>query len=150
MAAIRTLLNPLPTGDEEVSSTKDTIKQLSPTAPTFSRNFNAVVHSRKKQKVCKDAAVFTRGPIRGECRYPPYEFEDDALAASHRQFELYPMGEIADFPRHIPYNSEKKSFLEKTGRGCLEGKSATSKQNQRRSSDTPKSFSIGSKSLAMI
>lgn len=28
---------------------------------------------------------------------------------------------IVEYPRHIPYNSEKKSFLEKTGRESFEG-----------------------------
>ncbi|KAM5438470.1 hypothetical protein MferCBS31731_005047 [Microsporum ferrugineum] len=35
-------------------------------------------------------------------------------------FEIHPMGHITEFPRHIPYNSEKKSFLEKTGRESFE------------------------------
>ncbi|KAN0087393.1 Transcription regulator HTH, APSES-type DNA-binding domain containing protein [Elaphomyces granulatus] len=30
------------------------------------------------------------------------------------------MGQISHYPRHIPYNSEKKSFLEKTGRESFE------------------------------
>lgn len=33
------------------------------------------------------------------------------------------MGHIAEYPRHIPYNSEKKTFQEKTGRESFEGNS---------------------------
>lgn len=76
---------------------------------------------RKKPKLTKDAAVFQHGPIRGECRFPPDEYQDDLLAAYHQQFEVSPFGEIADYPRHIPYNSEKKRFQQLTGRECLEG-----------------------------
>jgi hypothetical protein len=85
------------------------------------REFTPSSHARKKQKVSKDAAIFMRGTIRGECRYPPDEFRDDVLEAHHQQYEIFPMGDIAKYPRHIPYNSEKKNFLDKTGRECFEG-----------------------------
>jgi len=79
---------------------------------------------RKKAKLTKDAPVFNPGPVRDECRFPPDESQGEKLAAYHQQFEVSPFGEIADYPRHIPYNSEKKDFLDKTGREYLEGKSA--------------------------
>lgn len=31
------------------------------------------------------------------------------------------MGKIGEYCRHIPYNSEKKGFLERTGRESFEG-----------------------------
>ncbi|EHK99412.1 hypothetical protein M7I_4708 [Glarea lozoyensis 74030] len=40
--------------------------------------------------------------------------------AEIEKFRIYPMGTIEKFCRHIPYNSEKKSFLEKTGRESIE------------------------------
>ena len=80
----------------------------------------------QKLKLSKDSAVFTRGPIRGECRYPPDEFRDELLAAQHQQFEVYPMGDISQYPRHIPYNSEKKTFLDRTAREYFEGIKAAS------------------------
>ena len=70
----------------------------------------------------KDAPVFEKGDVRGELRYPPYEEQDEELARWHRKFQIHPMGEISHYPRHIPYNSEKKSFLEKTGRESFEGR----------------------------
>jgi hypothetical protein len=33
------------------------------------------------------------------------------------------MGDIAEYARHIPYNSDKKSFQERTGRESFEGES---------------------------
>ncbi|MCJ1294510.1 hypothetical protein MMC34_006068 [Xylographa carneopallida] len=68
----------------------------------------------------KDAAIFARGKVQGEVRYPPCEAQDEKLAAEHRRFSVYPMGQISEYRRHIPYNSEKKTFLAKTGRGAFE------------------------------
>lgn len=77
----------------------------------------------KRQKIPKDAPVFAEGTkIVGHLNYPPYEAGDDArLAEQHRRFQIFPMGEIRrKGARHIPYNSDKKDFLEKTGREAFE------------------------------
>ena len=71
----------------------------------------------------KDAAIFAKGKVQGEIRYPPCELQNKEVAAEHKKFQVYPMGHIAEYRRHIPYNSEKKSFLEKTGRESFEGES---------------------------
>lgn len=110
MASIESLLNPLP----DLGITRRS--SIIPSRPLVS---SASRH--KKQKAAKDAPVFLRGKIRGELRYPPCEERDETLAKHHRDFRIHPMGEIAEFPRHIPYNSEKKSFQEKTGRESFEG-----------------------------
>ncbi|CAP97359.1 Pc22g00710 [Penicillium rubens Wisconsin 54-1255] len=70
----------------------------------------------KRQKMAKDAPVFRRGKIQGECRYPPCEERDAELEKAHRELSLRPFGNIADYPRQIPYASDKKTFQEKTGR----------------------------------
>jgi hypothetical protein len=111
MANIRALLNPM-----------SERRLLVPRTPTQSPTVMSSPGSpRKKVKSTKDAPVFQHGPIRGECRFPPDEFQNVELAAYHQQFEITPFGEIADYPRHIPYNSEKKTFLERTNREYLEG-----------------------------
>lgn len=69
----------------------------------------------------KDAAIFAKGKAEGEIRYCPCEIQDAETAKQHATFQVYPIGHIAEYPRHIPYNSEKKSFLEKTGRESFEG-----------------------------
>ena len=122
MAAIGSLLNPLEDNSDidssnEVSSVDDYVSSVADEAEmTFgSRTI------RKKQKLIKDAAVFKSGLIRGECRYPPFEDHDDLLAEQHESFRLHPAGEIHKYPRHIPYNSGKKLFYEKTGRESFEG-----------------------------
>jgi hypothetical protein len=126
MPTIRSLLNPAHDG-EAYDSNNDTDKAEvsgvdslnSPTSEVHGAGSDS--RNRKKQKLCKDAAVFKPGAIRGECRYPPDEYQDKLLEAKHQMFEVYPMGDIATFPRHIPYSSEKKLFWEKTGRESFEG-----------------------------
>ncbi|KAK2749406.1 hypothetical protein FQN57_006338 [Myotisia sp. PD_48] len=114
MASIASLLNPEP----EVLV--QGYKLLAPCANRNPRVVPSVPPREKKQKVSKDAPIFTRGIPRGQVRYPPCEYQDERLAAEHRLFKIHPMGQITEFPRHIPYNSEKKSFLEKTGRESFE------------------------------
>lgn len=118
MASIASLLNPEPEGapkrrHQQIPSPRSSNREREQISPPPPR--------QKKQKICKDAAVFTKGRPRGEIRYPPCEYQDPDLAAAHREFRIHPMGDIMDYPRHIPYNSEKKSFLEKTGRESFEG-----------------------------
>lgn len=112
MASIESLLNPAPE-----------LARLSLPSPTLSSSTESPTPSRqKKQKLTKDAAIFTRGKIRGELRYPPCEDRDEELTKLHREFQIHPLGSIAEYPRHIPYNSDKKTFQERTGRESFEGK----------------------------
>ncbi|KAK4943546.1 hypothetical protein LTR10_016840 [Elasticomyces elasticus] len=126
MAKIRSLLNPMMDDcsyDSNADSNDEIVTQSSQTSTETARQEKGNGHDkpmRKKQKVCKDAAVFKADTIRGECRYPPHEEQDDMLAAKHQMYEVYPVGEIIAYPRHIPYNSGKKLFWEKTGRESFE------------------------------
>ncbi|PGH23607.1 hypothetical protein AJ80_02388 [Polytolypa hystricis UAMH7299] len=115
MSSIASLLNPEP-------PKQDRLHHLpSPCSSRYVRDYHSPPPPRqKKQKISKDAAVFTRGKIRGELRYPPCEYQIKELAEAHKALQIHPMGHITEFPRHIPYNSEKKSFLEKTGRESFE------------------------------
>jgi hypothetical protein len=82
----------------------------------------------KRQKVAKDAPVFSEGnKIVGFVNYPPHEAgESRELRVEHERFQVYPLGEIyKKGVRHIPYNSDKKDFLDKTGRDAFESKSST-------------------------
>jgi hypothetical protein len=72
----------------------------------------------------KDGAVFAKGKIKGEVNFPPFERLDAETIREVEKFQVYPLGKIQEFSRHIPYNSEKKSFLEKTGRESFEGKTS--------------------------
>ena len=115
MVSISSLLNPLPPLFQEY-------RQLP--SPCSSRNTTTPsprLPPLKKQKMSKDAAIFAKGKIKGEIRYRPCEDRDAEIEVEHKRFQIYPMGHIADFCRHIPYNSEKKAFSEKTGRESFEG-----------------------------
>ncbi|KAL2858481.1 hypothetical protein BJY01DRAFT_241813 [Aspergillus pseudoustus] len=70
--------------------------------------------------MAKDAPIFTRGRPKGEVRYTPHEERSDFLAKQHKEFRIHPFGDIAAYPRHIPYNSDKKTFQELTGRESFE------------------------------
>ncbi len=69
----------------------------------------------------KDGAVFVKGKIKGEVNFPPFERLDEETMRDVEKFQVHPLGKITEYSRHIPYNSEKKSFLEKTGRESFEG-----------------------------
>ncbi len=78
----------------------------------------------KRQKLAKDAPIFAEGTkIVGYVNYPPYEAGNDRnLQVRHREFRIFPLDEISKKGvRHIPYASDKKDFLEKTGRDAFEG-----------------------------
>jgi hypothetical protein len=75
----------------------------------------------KKPKMTKDGAVFAKGKIKGEVNYPPFERLNEESMEEVQKFQVYPLGKIQEYCRHIPYNSEKKSFLERTGRESFEG-----------------------------
>ncbi|KAB8301349.1 hypothetical protein EYC80_003230 [Monilinia laxa] len=76
--------------------------------------------SIKKQKMSKDGAVFAKGKIKGDVNFPPFEHLSEETMREVQRFRVYPLGKIQDYCRHIPYNSEKKNFLEKTGRESFE------------------------------
>lgn len=76
-----------------------------------------------KQKVPKDAAVFTKGKPKGTVNFQPHERFNEPSLREARKFQVFPLGKIQDYCRHIPYNSGKKDFFEKTGRESFEGNS---------------------------
>ncbi|KAF3360116.1 hypothetical protein VdG1_01806 [Verticillium dahliae VDG1] len=57
-----------------------------------------------------------RGPI----NYWPYQDVDDVARRAVEKFQVTPFGQIHNCCAHIPYNSGKKDFYEKTGRESFE------------------------------
>ncbi|KAH8689413.1 transcription regulator HTH, apses-type DNA-binding domain-containing protein, partial [Talaromyces proteolyticus] len=113
MASIESLLNPLPA--------TEFFRQRYTTASSSPRPKNFPLERMKRPRIPKDAPIFTPGKTRGELRYPPHEDDqDEELVKEHKRFEIHPMGHVAEYPRHIPYSSEKKTFLERTGRESFE------------------------------
>jgi hypothetical protein len=68
-------------------------------------------------------ALVSRTRPRGQIKYPPFENLDAASLREVQRFSVYPFGRIAECCAHIPYNSGKKDFFEKTGRESFEGES---------------------------
>lgn len=71
----------------------------------------------------KAAATFVKGKPNGEVNFPPFEVQDRTTAIEHQKYEVQPIGQISDYPKRIPYNSDKKTFQQKTGRDGFEGMS---------------------------
>ncbi|KAL8923233.1 MAG: hypothetical protein Q9172_003210 [Xanthocarpia lactea] len=87
----------------------------------------------KRQKLCKDEATFVKGKPQIEVNYWPWEYQDEKAAAEHRKYKVFPIGQIAEYCKHVPYRSEKKSFLSKTG---LEGFHDNAREDARKESRT--------------
>lgn len=95
---IQSLLNPLGGDRHEYHSS------ASPTKTNMPRSSATYTSAPKRQKPSRDAPVFTEGSkFKGKINYLPHEAGDDLeLVAQHRRFQLYPMGEIGKYCRHIP------------------------------------------------
>ncbi|KAL5612571.1 uncharacterized protein BROUX77_002727 [Berkeleyomyces rouxiae] len=63
---------------------------------------------------------FTKSPINGPVNYSPFENLDPRMAEYVMTFKVNPFGQIQQNSSHIPYNSGKKDFFEKTGRESFE------------------------------
>lgn len=56
-----------------------------------------------------------------EVNYWPCEDRDGKAEDEHRKYSVFPIGHIAEYCKHVPYRSEKKSLLSKTGREGFHG-----------------------------
>jgi hypothetical protein len=114
---VEMLLNPV--SDQDNEEWKSAVTSV-PQTP-----LQRVTHPSPKSrghKLPKDAPIFRKGEPKGTVQFPPHEAgEDEELKEQHRLFRVYPRGEIADYCHHIPYSSDKKTFLSKTGRDAFEG-----------------------------
>ncbi|KAK7956839.1 uncharacterized protein PG986_006061 [Apiospora aurea] len=119
MLSVASILNPAPSGPS---------RHRLPPSPAASSPTNSFADETAfferpimpKQKVAKDAAVFTKGKPKGTVNFQPHERLDETSLREARKFQVFPLGKIQDYCRHIPYNSGKKDFFEKTGRESFE------------------------------
>jgi len=65
--------------------------------------------------------LLSRTRPRGHIQYPPCEHVDAMSLGEIHKFSVFPFGRIAECCAHIPYNSGKKDFFEKTRREGFEG-----------------------------
>ena len=100
--------------------------------PTPSPDTPLTPASTKRQKNGKGKPVTKRAMPKGVVNYRPYECKENIICADnalrneiidqHRHFQVSIEGEglISDYPKHIPYTSDKKDFHNKTGRDAFE------------------------------
>jgi hypothetical protein len=69
----------------------------------------------------KEDTTIGNTKINGVVNFPPFEDLDKATLKDVLKYGVHRLGQIATSPRHIPYSSEKKDFLGKTGREGFEG-----------------------------
>ncbi|KAF7545114.1 hypothetical protein G7Z17_g9426 [Cylindrodendrum hubeiense] len=122
MLSLKTLLNPASPGRETAPSF-----QPSPTLPSpiLSANTNAPasVMDRSTMPPNRNSMGRTnlaKSKIRAPVNYPPFESLDEGSATEIRRFRIQTFGFIQQSCSHIPYNSGKKGFFEKTGRESFE------------------------------
>ncbi|KAJ5707388.1 hypothetical protein N7488_007189 [Penicillium malachiteum] len=115
MAAIRDLLNPLPEENSQPQVPERRRRVIVPALQTSPKRLG------KSGAMAKDGPLFREGGTRGEVRYPPNEDRTPELARIHREWRIFPAKNIGHYPRNIPYQSDKKTFQDKTGRGYFNG-----------------------------
>ncbi|KOS18272.1 hypothetical protein ESCO_003066 [Escovopsis weberi] len=62
----------------------------------------------------------TKSRPHGPVNFAPHEDVDQAAVQELTRFRVSPLGQIHQCCEHIPYNSAKKDFFEKTGRESME------------------------------
>ncbi|KAI0425103.1 hypothetical protein F5Y09DRAFT_352735 [Xylaria sp. FL1042] len=120
MLSLSSLLNPAPPGSSNGNGFPPSPESSSPTDSCGEESMFLERSAIPKHKMPKDAAIFTKSKPKGSINFPPYENLDEMSLHKTRMFQVYPLGKIREYSRHIPYNSGKKDFFEKTGRESFE------------------------------
>ncbi|KAF5240280.1 hypothetical protein FAUST_4444 [Fusarium austroamericanum] len=123
MLSLKGLLNPAPSEENASSFSRPSH------TPEFPPILNNRVSSNQPQgRVMmptdragfKDASNLAKSRLRGQVRFPPHEHLDEVALQEIRRHRVTPFGNIHETCLHIPYNSGKKDFFEKTGRESFE------------------------------
>lgn len=138
MLRINNLLNPMNNSNNQAdgpaslcSTPTYSVNDFTST-PTPSPDYPLTPASAKRQKNGKGKPVTKRSMPKGVVNYRPYECKENIICADtalrneiidqHRHFQVSIEGDglISDYPKHIPYMSDKKDFHNKTGRDAFE------------------------------
>lgn len=117
MISLSSLLNPAPPGphpNPTVSSPATSYSETE-TVASLDRPLFTRIRARPSNRTTKPVRP------RGLITYHPFEKVDEKAAREIYRFKVTPFGKIRDSCSHIPYNSGKKDFFEKTGRESFEG-----------------------------
>ncbi|CAM1511377.1 Fc.00g088900.m01.CDS01 [Cosmosporella sp. VM-42] len=71
-------------------------------------------------RTSKESNSLAKSKLRGPVKYSPFENLDNGSLSEIRRFDVRTFGYIYRSCSHIPYNSGKKDFFEKTGRESFE------------------------------
>ncbi|KAI1779718.1 hypothetical protein F4818DRAFT_453716 [Hypoxylon cercidicola] len=119
MLSLASLLNPAPPGPPINRFPPSPASSSSPTT-SLPDESGLPESMMPKQKIPKSAALLPASRPKGAVNFYPHERLDEASLRLVRKFRVHPLGNIQDHARHIPYNSGKKDFFEKTGRESFE------------------------------
>ncbi|KAI0843215.1 hypothetical protein F5Y06DRAFT_304662 [Hypoxylon sp. FL0890] len=119
MLSLASLLNPAPPGPP-INLPPSPASSSSPTTSIPDESGLLDEPIMAKQKIPKSTALVPTSRPKGVINFLPHERLDEPLLRQIRKFRVHPFGNIQDHSRHIPYNSGKKNFFEKTGRESFE------------------------------
>lgn len=124
MLPLQSILNPVSSARPVAS-----FRHYEPLVPASS--ISSPTETLRTTRSAPSAAPKGRAPVnavglpklkpQGPVNFAPYETVDQAAYRELRQFLVTPLGQIRQNCEHIPYNSSKKDFFEKTGRESIEG-----------------------------
>lgn len=122
MLSLASILNPTPPGPAAGSHLRSPPGSSSPEFPFLGCSPVPTRHlMSEKQRMPKDLPGSSKSRIKGTVKFYPFEDLDEESLREARRFRVTPLGGIRNNCRHIPYNSGKKDFFEKTGRESFEG-----------------------------
>ncbi|RBQ75227.1 hypothetical protein VDGD_00567 [Verticillium dahliae] len=127
MLSLASLLNPSPQGSSPAPSTTR-LPQFMP-SPTASSPATSTADDTSPSRIGRPLVskfrmtkelLTVKSKPRGPINYWPYQDVDDVARRAVEKFQVTPFGQIHNCCAHIPYNSGKKDFYEKTGRESFE------------------------------
>lgn len=126
MLPLQALLNPASPGHSATSFRQSNlVLAISSTRqPAEVLQTTTDVSSSPKAKSPAGVVNMTKSKPLGPINFAPFEEIDQASYREMCRFRVSPFGKIRQSCQHIPYNSSKKDFFEKTGRESIEGKGA--------------------------
>ncbi|KAF4973720.1 hypothetical protein FZEAL_9247 [Fusarium zealandicum] len=122
MLSLKTLLNPAPPGQDAPFSFRPSPTPSPPTYSATTETSNLVLNHpiMPPPRTSKESNNLAKSKLRGHVKFPPFENLDDLFLQQIQRFRVTPFGYINQSCSHIPYNSGKKDFFEKTGRESFE------------------------------
>ncbi|KAM5348258.1 hypothetical protein ACJ41O_008082 [Fusarium nematophilum] len=122
MLSLKTLLNPAPSGQDDAFPFRSSPTPSSPTFSATTDTSNAALNRRIMPpiRVPREFNNLAKSKQRGQVKFPPFENLDALSLREVNRFRVKDLGSIQENCLHIPYNSGKKDFYEKTGRESFE------------------------------